>query len=317
MPSQVQAASVGMHVLHPEEFERVEENFRDVRKDSEPLYITVPFALADLERLPQWQKSFDFAREKNIVPLVRLTTRFDTQKNAWEVPSQKDIVDLARGLNTLAWPQEQRHVILFNEPNHAAEWGGSIDPHEFALKTDFALDWFKTESAHYVLLPAALDLAASDTPKTKEAFSYWKEVLGSKPEILDKISAWNSHSYPNPAFSSGPLERGKNRLDGFRHELAFLKKYTPRTLPVYITETGWSRSGVIDRKLTTYYQQAMKTVWSDDNVVAVTPFVFAGSPGPFASFSFVDENGKPTPHWIAFEKALENQRLLSDRSVLQ
>lgn len=311
-----QAASVGMHVLHPEEFVQVEESFREVR-GNDPLYITIPFSLADLERLPEWQKSFDFAREKNIVPLVRLVTKFEPEKNAWAIPSQKDIVDLARGLNSLQWPQDKRHVIFFNEPNHAAEWGGTINPHEFAEKTDFALNWFQTESAEYVMLPAALDLAASDTSKTKEAFAYWREALGSKPEILEKITAWNSHSYPNPAFSSSPQERGKNRLDGFRHELTFLKNYTSRELPVFITETGWSRAGVVDRKLASYYQQAMTTVWSDPKIVAVTPFVFAGSPGPFAGFSFIDEKGKPTAHWVAFEKALAAQRLLSDRSVLQ
>lgn len=311
------AASIGMHVLNPSEFSQVEEAFRPLRQDGEPLYITVPFTLDDLNRLPEWQKAFDLAQEKNIVPLVRLSTRYNPEKDAWEVPTQKNIVDEAKALSSLRWPQTKRHVIFFNETNHAKEWGGSIDPHSFAEMTLFALDWFGTEQAEYVLLPAAMDLAAPDGKSTKEAFGYWREVLGSKPEILDKISAWNSHSYPNPGFSSSPRDTGKNRLDGFKHELAFLKKFTDRELSVYITETGWQRTSVLDKRLASYYSQALKGVWSDPAVVAVTPFIFAGSPGPFSGFSFRDESGKPTVHWTAFERALSGASLLTDRSVLQ
>lgn len=315
----VSAAGLGMHVLHPQEFTSVNQTFSGIRRADEPLYITVPFSLDDRARTKEWQKSFDFARENNIIPIVRLVTHFDSEKQAWAIPTRKDIVQLTAALSRLDWPQEKRHVILYNEPNHAAEWGGTIDPHSFAEMTVFGADWLATEPHEYVILPAALDLAASDTKNTKEAFAYWNEALGSKPEILEKISAWNSHSYPNPAFSSAPGLKGKNRLDGFRHELAFLKKFTTRELPVFITETGWVKTPTTAKNLTSYYRTALSQVWSDDNVVAVTPFLYAGSPGPFAAFSFVDEHGKPTAQWQAFSTAVARERgiLLTDRSLLQ
>ncbi len=315
----VAAAGLGMHVLRPEEFSSVAQQFSPLRSQEEPLYITVPFALDDVSRLSEWQKAFSYAREQNIVPIVRLVTRFDSEKQAWAIPTQHDIVVFARAFDELEWPQDERHIILFNEPNHAPEWGGTLDPHSFAYMTVFAADWFNTESAPYVVLPAALDLAASDTKSTKEAFAYWREALGAKPEILEKIDAWNSHSYPNPAFSSPATARGKNRLDGFKHELAFLEQYTDRQLPVFITETGWVRSPATAKNLTQYYRTAISQVWSDERIVAVTPFLFAGSPGPFAGFSFMDENGKPTGQWQAFSSAVASVRgiYLTDRSLVQ
>lgn len=312
-----QAAGLGMHVLRPQEFSSVGQTFDSIRKADEPLYITVPFSLDDRTNLKEWQKSFDYAHEHNIIPIVRLVTHFDTEKQAWSIPTRRDIILLTSALGQLTWPQDKRHVILYNEPNHAAEWGGTIDPHSFAEMTVFGADWLSTEPYDYVILPAALDLAASDTKNTKEAFAYWSEALGSKPEILEKIDAWNSHSYPNPAFSSAPGLKGKNRLDGFRHELAFLKKFTDRELPVFITETGWVKTPTTAKNLTSYYRTALSQVWSDKNVVAVTPFLYAGAPGPFAAFSFVDETGKPTAQWQAFSTAVARERgiFLTDRSV--
>ncbi len=296
---------LGMHVLYPREMTAVADQFAPYRAADESLYVTIPFTLADMDRLGDWQAAFDVAREKNIIPLVRLATEYDPEHDYWRVPTRKDIVELTKALNRLDWPQEERHVILFNEPNHAKEWGGRLDPHEFARITDFALDWFGTENAHYALLPAALDLAAPDSRVTKEAFGYWREVLGSKPEILDKITAWNSHSYPNPGFASAPQRSGKNSLRGFESELAFLNRYTDRKLEVFITETGWDTSAVRSSKLPGYYQYALQSIWSDEQVKAVTPFVFAGSPGPFSGFSFRDEKGQPTGNWEAFRQALE------------
>ncbi len=306
---------MGMHVLHPHEFEKVGQLYAESRGEAkEPLYITIPFSLDDVGKRDEWQKAFDYARQENIIPLVRITTRFDSQVGGWKKPNKYEIVQLARALNALKWPQNKRHVILFNEPNHAGEWGGSLDPQSFARMTNFALDWFHTESNEFVVLPAALDLAAANTATTTEAFEYWQKVLETSPEIATKIDAWNSHSYPNPGFMASPSLNGKNSLRGYQHELAFMQKYTDRHLLVYITETGW-----LDRfsqyRLTSNYDYAVRNIWSDERVVAVTPFVLAGTPGPFAEFSFVDQNGSPTRQWQSLAQAIRRykQHLLSQK----
>ena len=311
----VEAAGFGAHVLRAEEMSRVAELLGP--QNQQPVYVTVPFTLADTQRLVVWQQAFDRAREKNVIPIVRLATEFNSETQAWEVPTKKNIVDFSRALNSLQWPQEQRHVILFNEPNHAKEWGGKIDPHEFARISLFAAQWFQTDQKSYVVLPAAMDLAAPDGKVTKEAFGYWREVLGSKPELLDMLSAWNSHSYPNPGFASAPQRTAQNSLRGFQHEISFLQRYSSRDWSVYITETGWDSSAISDRQLLPYYRYAIANIWSSSQVVAVTPFLLAGSPGPFSGFSLVDQEGKPTTQGKAFTQALslEKDALLTDRSL--
>lgn len=311
------APKLGMHVLRPEEFEQTNTLFKDLRQENESsLYITVPFTLDDIEHLERWQQAFDYAKKHNIVPIVRVGTRFDTEKNAWKIPDRKDVLELTRALNRLDWPQNhKRYVILFNEPNHAAEWGGTLDPVSFAEITEFALDWFNTEGKNYRVLPAAMDLAAPNGSSTLEAFGYWNKALAARPEILDKIYAWNSHSYPNPGFAASPQRNAKNGMNGYKHELAFLDRHTDRDLQVFITETGWKNERFTRRTLENYYHYTVRNIWSDENVVAVTPFLLAGSPGPFGGFSFVDENGVPTVQWHAFASVLadEQRRLVTER----
>ena len=306
---------VGMHVLHPQEFTKVAQLYGEVRNDKDdPIYVTIPFSLSDIDKLSQWQAAFNIAKSENIVPLVRLSTKMNAEAGGWERPSRHDIVQLSQALNHLKWPQSKRHVIIFNEPNHAGEWGGEIDAESFAEMTEFTLDWLKTEDKNYVLLPAALDLAAANTATTQEAFGYWRRALAHRPEIINKIDAWNSHSYPNPGFMSSPTRNGQNSMRGYQTELAFIKNYTDKQLPVFITETGW-----LDRfsayRLQANYDYALKNIWSDERVVAVTPFVLAGAPGPFAEFSFVNENGEPTRHWSALADSLRKyqQQLITKR----
>lgn len=307
--AQVQAASVGMHVLSPGEIERVVKQFAGLRKAPEqaPLYITLPFTLSDAEpkKLVEWQAAFARARDEHVVPIVRLATRFDPERNAWDEPSRADIVVLAKALRSLPWPDGPRHVILFNEPNHAKEWGGQVSPESYAALAAFAADWLHTEPDDYLVLPAAVDLAAPNGRDTMEGLRFWQHVAQAYPEIFDRFDAWNSHSYANPGFAGKPLSRGKNSLRGYQYELNFLRSHSSKEWKVYITETGWDASTRAGRYLTQYYDQAVRGVWSDERIVAVTPFLFAGTPGPFSDFSFVDAEGKPTKQWSALEQALK------------
>ncbi len=295
------AADYGVHVLRPEEIATVVEKTAGVRQDAlAPLYVTIPFSLEDTKSLDRWEQAFRLAQEENVIPLVRLVTRFDSETNAWEVPSQYEVVQLVSALNRLDWPQDTRHVILFNEPNHAAEWGGTIDPESYARIAHFGAQWLNTESANYVVLPAAADLAAPNGSSTMEAFTFWKRALAAEPDLLYQLDAWNSHSYPNPAFLASPMRTGQNSLRGFEHELAFLEQYNIKEWQVFITETGWRQIPTNARNMANYYQYAHENIWNTAQVVAVTPFLWQGAPGPFAEFSLQDESQALTSQGQAF-----------------
>lgn len=302
----------GIHLMNTGELDRAVELLNPAPNDQWN-YVTVPLTLNDVEKLDEWQNFFAKAKEKKVIPIVRLMTRFDN--GAWQVPSKKNVVDLFTFLGKLDWPTDQKYVIAFNEVNHAKEWGGSINPQSYTDSLRFTADWAHSEGADYKVLPAAMDLAAPNGNSTKEAFSYLNEMLAYDPQIFDKIDYWNSHSYPNPAFSSAPTKTDKNSMRGFTHELAFLKEKTSKDFQTFVTETGWEENNATRRWLSSYYQYTSEHIWSDERVIAVTPFVLQGDPGPFSRFSFIDKEGKPTNQYRAYQDVIKRslEKILAEK----
>lgn len=298
-------AKVGMHVLHPSDV-REAVALLDAQNgdDSDPwYYITLPFSLKDAQNISQWQSFFDEAKDLRVIPIIRLVT--EPKGDVWKIPTRADIVTELNALQSLQWPTSKKRIIIFNEVNHAKEWGGQIDPAAYARTLRFASQWAQSLDENFVVLPAAMDLAATGGNGTTDAFVYWNGVFAEDPEIMQYVDAWNSHSYPNPAFSAPPTARGKNSLRGYEYELAYLAEKGVEDLPVYITETGWEENWLTSRRLSQWYRQAVEDIWLPDaRVVAVTPFVFRGAPGPFDKFSFIDADGKPTVQHEALEKVL-------------
>lgn len=292
---------MGMHILHPDEINQ----FRQVYLDEEWRYVTIPLTLDDIAKRREWQAFFDQAFKLKIIPLVRLTTRFDTLTGAWQIPSRKDIVDLANFLTSLDWHQTERFIIVFNEVNHAKEWGGKIDPLLYGGILKFTSNWFRSENKNYKILPAAMDLAANNSLETREAFAYLESLYQFDKQVFEYIDYWNSHSYPNPDFAASPKRLGQNSVRGFLYELNWLKNRANKEFQVFITETGWASSYLTNYYLSEYYLYALQHIWSDERVKAVTPFIMKGSPGPFASFSFFDAAGNPTIQLFALQKALK------------
>ena len=303
-PNQVEAIDgqvLGVHILNPSEITQAEELIRP-EDDDTWRYVTVPLSLNDLSKQEEWQNFFKSASEKKIIPIVRLVTRFEN--GSWQVPNRKEVVSLIDFLNQLTWPTSERYVIVFNEPNHSNEWGGQLDPKSYTQTLTFTSAWAHATSSNFKVLPAALDLAASSGGQTMEAFNYLNQMLAVNPDVFSTVDYWNSHSYPNPAFSASPQKTGQNSLRGFQYELDFLKQKTGRDYQVFITETGWSDNAATHRWLTSYYQYAVQNIWSDSRVIAVTPFLLQGDPGPFTPFSFIDKTGQPTHQYAAYQDAI-------------
>jgi len=302
-PVQAQTGQVlGIHILRPDELEQASKLIQN-NESEEWQFVTIPLSLNELDQQEQWQIFFDEAKVKRIKPIVRLVTRFED--GAWKIPTRKDITDLVLFLETLDWPTEDKHIIVFNEVNHAAEWGGEINPEEYAEVLLFTSNWIRSTQPGFIVLPAAMDLAAPNGKVTMEAFTYLRRMVAVDAQIFGSIDAWNSHSYPNPGFSSAPTGTAQNSLRGFEHELAFLKQHTDKDFNVYITETGWVENRQTSKLLESYYSYALQHIWSNPQVVAVTPFVLNGTPGPFSGFSFLDNNSQPTLQYTALQKALQ------------
>ncbi len=318
LPFAIQAQEVlGVHILHPAEISDAAKLIKNEFNTDSWSYVTLPLSLNDLDKHHEWQTAFNYAKEKKINPLIRFVTRFDPDKNAWAIPTRGEIMSYFTFLNQLDWPDEKRYLIIFNEPNHFSEWGGVSDPASYAEILSFTADWAHTENENYRVLPAAMDLAAPNGSTTTEAFTYLNAMFAAQPDVFTKIDYWNSHSYPNPAFSAPANRTGQNSLRGFTYELAWLAEKTNLTPKVFITETGWTENTRTKRHLFNYYAYANEHIWSDERIMAVTPFILKGDPGPFTHFSLIDQHGQPKLQYDALAEIIKknsqaNQIEISD-----
>lgn len=255
-------------------------------------YVTM--VLSDSERdHDRWQNIFNQMRRLHLVPIIRLATHIEA--SGWVKPTKDRFYEIVNLLNNLNWPTENRYVVLYNEPNHANEWGGDLNPEEYAdYLVEFAQQ-LKRASPDYFILPAGLDASAASDGTAMDETEYLARMIAYKPDILTAIDGWTSHSYPNPHFSGSPYASGRGGLTTYQWELSYLQTLgLTKTLPVFITETGWQHSegkfyvpGLLSSdQVGANLQVAAQTVWSDPKIAAVTPFLFNYQDVPFDHFSF-------------------------------
>ncbi|HCQ31064.1 TPA: hypothetical protein DIU27_01605 [Candidatus Collierbacteria bacterium] len=288
-PLSVPNNKMGIHILFPSELHTAAQMINGADKGSWG-YVTIPIQSTDRNR-KKWQDFLNQCLLERVIPLIRVAT-VPVGSN-WEEPSNLDLIDFANFLNDLNWPVQNRYVIIFNEVNRPDEYGGVVSPENYADILSNAVDIFKDRSSDFFILPAGLDNAAITRSGAIQWSTYLRRMHNKQPDIFNKIDGWTSHAYPNPDFSVRPDLSGSNKIDSFRYDLNFLKRFTNKRLPVFITETGWSNRYLSESQISYYYQHAFSKIWSDPDVVAVTPFLLNAQDGPFKQFSFLDQNQQP------------------------
>lgn len=286
-PRSVPNNKVGIHILDPVE---IEYAAAVVNQNADWGYVTVPIRVDDLD-VSKWEKFFKGAQEYRVIPILRLATSavYPGSSMVWRVPTQDDIDKFASFLDQFDWPILNRYIIVFNEPNHASEWGGIVDPKSYGEILSYAVKKFKSQNQDFFVISAGLDQATTTNGASKEAFEYLNELVSQTPDIFEQIDGWASHSYPNPNFSGSPRDRSKMSISGYTHEREFLAKKQAKNLPIFITETGWSRQDLTLTQIARFLEESFATAWLDPDIVAVTPFVLAAYDGPFSKFSFLEE----------------------------
>lgn len=234
----------------------------------------------------RWQKVFDRMRTLNLIPIVRIATHF--KNNYWSRPKMEDAEDWANFLNSLNWVIENRYVILFNEPNHAKEWGDQVNPDEYAKILVHFAKVLKEKNENFFILPAGLDASAPNQPPYfMDEVLFISKMLKAEPNVFKYIDGWVSHSYPNPAFSAKPNTTGRISIRTYKWEVDLLKKMgVNKELPVFITETGWSNTKLSEKTIANYYKIAFTKIWSDNKIVTIAPFILNYQAGPFDIFSW-------------------------------
>ncbi len=240
----------------------------------------------------KWQEIFNAMRRLRLIPIVRIATH--PVGDWWAKPTEEAAGEWATFLNSLNWPIANRYVVLFNEPNHAKEWGNTLDPEGYASVLMAYSKALKSASEDFFVLPAGFDASARSDGEAMDEAVFLKRMLASAPGLFDAIDGWASHSYPNPGFSGSPTGWGRGSLRTYQWELSLLSDLgNTKTLPVFITETGWAHSegkrvsaGFFSAEKVAENFRLAADVWQDPLVVAVTPFVFNYQDVPFDNFSW-------------------------------
>lgn len=305
-PLKIPNNRVGVHVLEPGE---VAEAAKLVNSHGGQWgYVTVVIRSNDLDR-EKWIKFFEECRKLQVIPIVRLATYPDG--GTWVKPDALDLVDFANFLSDMPWPVENRYIILFNEVNHAGEWGDVIDPLEYSTLLLDAKRIFKARSSDYFLLSAGLDMSSPQAKDSWDALNYYRQLSRLQPDWYNSVDGLAVHSYPNPAFSASPTSTGRYGISGYKFETQLLRSLGYPDKPIFITETGWPHEQP-------FFKTAFTQVWTDPQIVAITPFLlFAGS-GDFARFSLLSPNHDPkiTYQEIADLDKIPGSPLLSETTIV-
>lgn len=297
-PLSVPNNKVGIHIIQatPDEYKPAQEL---VNTNGDWGYITLLIESNDRNE-GKWQEVFNDLRKRHLIPLIRLASK-PHASGYWEKPYPNEEQAWADFLDKLNWPTKNRYVIVYNEPNHATEWGNSVEARGYAQVLNKTIDALREKSEDFFIMNAGFDASAPEKlPAYQDQYSYMKSMNEEVPGIFQKLDGWSSHSYPNPGFVGSPDATGRGTVRTWIWERDVLKELgVTENLPIFITETGWKQSegmhsgGVhIERSLPSvetvaqYYKQAFDGAWNHPQIVAITPFVLGYFDPPFDHFSF-------------------------------
>lgn len=315
-PLSVPNNRVGIHILFPEELKDAAKLVNSNGGDWG--YVIIPIQAGD-KNLEKWQTFMNEARNLHIVPIIRLASEGDYfNTKVWRKPTETDVLDFVNFLDSLTWPTKNRYIVVFNEPNRGDEWSGVPNPAEYARLLSYAVTTFKSKNQDFFIITAGLDNASVNGGVSINSYDFLRAMNASIPGIFYQVDAVASHSYPNPAFAKSAVVQDEMSIATFKFEKSLIQSITSKDLPVFITETGWSKEKVSDFLMETYWKLAWTSIWQDEKVVAVTPFIFKAHAGPFIPFSFINVDGtKSTPYKVIEELVkTKGEPALSDSKVL-
>lgn len=281
----------GIHILFPSEVDQASHLVNSSGGDWG--YIVIPIQAGD-RNLQKWQSFMNSCARDHLIPIIRLATEGDYfNTTVWRKPTDEDVLDFANFLSSLDWPTKNRFVIVFNEVNRNDEWGGQASPSDYANLLSFAVTTFKTKSPDFFIISAGMDNAAPNSNTSFNEYTFYSDMNNAVPGIFNQIDGFASHSYPNPAFIQPPTVATQMSIASFSFEKSLLDSLSSKTLPVFITETGWDTNAVGQQTAASYFSQAFSNVWNDPSIVMVSPFLLSAGTPPFATFSFLDSSGSP------------------------
>lgn len=291
----------GVHILFPEEINEAAKLVNSSGGDWG--YVIIPIQAGDRD-LEKWQKFMNDAGRLHVIPIIRLATEgnyFNTI--VWGKPTEEDVLDFANFLNSLVWPVKNKYIVVFNEVNRSDEWEGNLNPKEYAEILRYASEVFKSLSPDFFIISSGLDNAAPNIfGKYMNEYDYMVTMNDAVPAIFGLIDGLGSHSYPNPGFRQMPYTLTSQSIYSFNFERNLAYRLSGKNLPVFITETGWSKEALSESQIGQYFKYAFQYVWIDKDIVVVTPFLLEAGTWPFSQFSLINGNGRTSEIFLALQE---------------
>lgn len=286
-PSSVPNNHFGIHILEPAEVGKAAELVNSSGGDWG--YVTIPIRANDRD-LVKWTKFMNDCSKLHLVPILRLAS-YPVGEH-WMAPNESDLIHFVNFMDDMPWPVKNRYVVIYNEPNHKNEWGGFVYPEEYSRVLARAVDIFHKHNRDYFIISAGMDSSAPDGSDSMNEYEYLEAMNQATPGIFQLVDGYSSHSYGNPGFSSYPNTYSRVSVANYRFEENYLSSLDADSPKLFITEAGWNISSTGEEAASNFYRQAFLNIWTDKNIVAVTPFVLDGGNGPFSGFSFVDTSNR-------------------------
>lgn len=280
-PTDVPNNKYGIHIFNEKDLQTAADLVNSSGGDWG--YVTVVITEGERDH-DRWQKVFDQMRRLHLIPIIRLATK--AEGATWNTPEEAEINNWVSFLNSLNWVVQNRYVVINNEPNHAGEWGGRIDPAGYATYLKQISQKLKEASPDFFILPAGLDPSSVNSTTSMTENRFLAQMKASEPDIFNFIDGWTSHAYPNVS------------IDIYYHELAVIGK----DLPVFITETGWPNNKYSESQISSNLLSAYTNTWNSPKIVAVTPFILDYTSPPFDIYSWRKSDGSFYSFYLDVQK---------------
>ncbi|MDP3276457.1 MAG: hypothetical protein Q8Q09_14760 [Deltaproteobacteria bacterium] len=295
---------------------------------------------------PEWANAVRDAYARELIPVVRFAPDWGDRRVRNQADSGSNnrrytglaasYVAILRGLPLRrGWPL---YVEVHNEPNLCYEWqcdpgsiaGGWITQDQIAgeyaaLVRDVASAVRAVGNSDLRVINGGLapggirrcmctgtrDAGPGEWEGGNTSLDFIRAMNTQTPNWSTGLDAFASHAYPARGRGFGffaPYSESAIGLRYYNDELAALG----RTLPVLLTETGWSTqrdpSGTNSRdEIATWTRQAYTDLWlTDANVRAVMPFMLQDS--SWDRFAWVQSSGAPYPVYTTI-RALRCSRI--------
>lgn len=305
-PLSVPNNKFGIHIIDENDLEKAASLVNSSAGDWG--YVTMVLPMNE-RKTEKWNAIFEKIKNLHLIPIIRIATRISG--DYWEKPALEDADNTADFLNSLNWFTKNRYIILFNEPNHAKEWGMTLDPKGYADIQKTYFEALKKRSDDFFIMMAGFDSSAPNSPITMDQVKYIREMMEELPDLGEYLDGWVSHSYPNPGFTGRKEASGRGTIRNFQWERTLLTKLgINKHIPVFITETGWPHNeGDPYNKflhdpdtVSENMVFAAENIWNDGEIAAVTPFVLNYKGYPFSNFSWVKSDGSGNyPQFEAYQ----------------